>query len=375
MRVFHGLTQKELSSAVSASEAAIWQIERGKEPNEILREALGVVLGVGPLFFYDKIAEEFTETECNFRKGSTSAERIRKRVLAQGSLFAHVVEHLQARLKWPEYNVPFLPAQTDEEVAQRADACRKVWGLGLDTPITHMGKLLENCGVMVTRLRDDESAKLDAFSRRGADGKMSYVVLNPAKGSASRARFDMAHELGHLVLHHPDQAINYLDREHQADIFASAFLLPRVGFRREFRSSRSVNWDNVFELKARWKVSAQAIVYRAYRLHLIDAVEFRRAYKTISARGWLKLEPQEPPHESPALFRTGLQTLWQRKKLGAADIANELHWNAATFEAVTGLTRSTNAAPSDEQTDDVISLADRRKLGPETPHVRRRYKS
>jgi Zn-dependent peptidase ImmA (M78 family) len=120
-----------------------------------------------------------------------------------------------------------------------------------------------------------------------------------------------------------------------------------------------VNWEHVFDLKRRWKVSAQAILYRALDLRLIDAVEFRRAYKMMSARRWVKDEPHEPPMESPELFRKAMQTLWQRKKIGADRIAADLHWTMETFEDVTGLRAS---APVANEPDNVISLADRRRM-------------
>jgi Zn-dependent peptidase ImmA (M78 family) len=114
----------------------------------------------------------------------------------------------------------------------------------------------------------------------------------------------------------------------------------------------------VFALKQRWKVSAQAILYRALDLRLIDAVEFRRAYKVMSGRGWLRDEPHEPPMESPELFRKAMQTLWQRKKIGTDKIASDLHWTVQTLEDVT---RLHSLGPVDEP-DNVISLSERRRL-------------
>jgi len=354
------MSQLELANAVSASEATIWQVERGREPGDTLRDALAIVLKVDSQFFYDRIAEEFTESDCHFRKGSTSAERVRKRVLAQGTLFGHLVDYLQVKLKLPQYNLPELHALTPAEIEKAASMCRTHWKLGLDRPITNMGRVLENAGVMLIKLRHDDAVKLDAFSRRGRNGAMSYVVLNPAKGSSSRTRYDMAHELGHLVLDFKDIGLSYDDREKRADRFAASFLLPEAGVRREFRFGRgTVNWEHVFDLKRRWKVSAQAILYRALDLRLIDAVEFRRAYKMMSARRWVKDEPHEPPMESPELFRKAMQTLWQRKKIGADRIAADLHWTMETFEDVTGLRAS---APVANEPDNVISLADRRRM-------------
>lgn len=359
VRVFRDMTQLELANAVSASEAAIWQIERGREPTETLRDALGIVLQVDPQFFYDRVADEFTDADCHFRKGKSAAEKIRKRVLAQASLFGHLVSYLQSKLKLPQYDVPELDGIAPAEIEAAALACRLRWKLGADRPITNMGRVLENAGVMLTRLRADDAIKLDAFSRRGKNGGMSFVVLNPAKGSASRTRYDMAHELAHFVFDHRNIGLSHEEREKRADRFAAAFLLPEAGARREFRFPRgSVNWDHVFELKERWKVSAQAILYRALDLHLIDAVEFRRAYKYMSARRWIREEPNEPPMESPELFRKAMQTLWQRKKIGADKIASDLHWNMQTFEDVTGLR---SIGPVGES-DNVVSLVERRRL-------------
>jgi Zn-dependent peptidase ImmA (M78 family)/transcriptional regulator with XRE-family HTH domain len=357
-RVFLNMTQHELSKSVSASEATIWQVERGREPNEILRDALAIVLGVAPEFFYEPILDELTEKNCNFRKGARAAEKVRKRVLAQGTLFGYVVSYLTSKLKLPSYDVPELSATTPAEIEAAANACRAHWGLGMDTPITHMGRVLERAGVVLTRLKPDDGVRLDAFSHRGRNGGPSFVVLNPIKDCASRGRYDMAHELAHLVLdHHND--LPHREKERRAERFAGAFLLPEKGFRREFRMGRGVtHWPHVFELKQRWKVSAQAILYRALDLRLIDAVEFRRAYKVMSARGWVRNEPHEPPFESPELFRKAMQTMWQRRKIGADKVASDLHWSVQTFEDVTGL-RSLRPVDS---TEHVISLSERRRI-------------
>lgn len=334
-RVFRGLTQRDLAQEIAASEATVWQLERGRTPTETLLEALGLVLGFEPEFFFEPLGDEFTEGDCNFRRRLTASERLLKRVLARGTLFGAAIRYLSQALTLPKYNVPDVAVTTPEDIERAAEQCRSAWSLGLGSPVVHMGRVLEHAGVVVTRL--DEASRLDAFSRRGRDGGVSVVVLNTAKGSTSRTRFDMAHELGHLVMH-AKQAIALADREKQADRFASAFLLPRRGFVRDFWAGGKVDWANVIALKARWKVSIQAMIYRAYDLDLIDAVEFRRAYKAISVRGWRKHEPEEPPAEQPELFGNAMKLLWEKKRLGVSDVARALHWSARTFEDVTGVT-------------------------------------
>ena len=343
-RVFRGLTQRELAEQVATSEATVWQVERGRTPKDSLLAALSLVLGFDREFFFQKLEDEFTEADCNFRR-STAAERLRKRVLAHGTLFGIVVRHLQGMLSLPKYKVPEFQVVTPADIEVAAEKCRVELGLGERTPILHMGRVLEHSGVMLTCL-DQGSERLDAFSRLGRGTGVSVVVLNSAKGSSSRTRYDMAHELGHLVMHGRTRA-SYADREKQADRFASAFLLPRHGFAREFWSGGKINWSNMFALKSRWKVSIQAMIYRAYDLDLIDAVEFRKAYKAISARGWRKGEPHEPEQERPELFNKAMSTLWERRKIGASEVAAQLHWSADTFSDVTGLRDEGGSQPVD----------------------------
>lgn len=334
-RIFRGMTQKELAEAVSASEGAVWQMEHDRKPSDILIEAAAEVLGFKQEFFFHPINDEFTEAECNFRSRKTTAQKIKKHVLARGTLFGEVVRKLGEILRFPKFNVPAL---SNTDIDKAANECRRLWGLGEDQPIKSMTSVLEHAGVMVTRL-DVDSAKLDAFSRYSDDSPVAFVVLNTAKASTSRARWDMAHELGHLVIHR-GPSVPHVEREKQAYSFAQAFLLPARTFAREFwntlRGGR-IDWIRLFDLKRHRKVSIQAMIYRAYGLDLLDAVEYRRAYKYISARGWRKKEPEEPPSEPPAMFRQAMHKLWESRRRGASDLARELYWEQATFADVTGL--------------------------------------
>lgn len=345
-RVFNGMTQAELAERVSVSPGLIPRIEAGREPSETVLAAIALVLGFDVEFFRTPLPGEFTEQECFFRTRASTAMRVRRQVLARGTLFAIVARYLSQSLILPTYNVPERTCAVDDEIEDAADACRDAWGLGRDTPILNMARVLEHAGVLVTRLENaEESRKLDAFSRRGKEGEPSIVVLNTAKGSTSRTRFDMAHELGHLVLHHKVN-LSLKMREAQADRFAGAFLLPRRGFGRDFWAGGTVDWTRLPDLKRRWKASYAAMIVRAYQLELIDAVEYRRAYKKLSRSGWVHGEPHEPEADRPELFRKAVRTLWEKKGMSVPQIAQDLRWTVPTFEAVTGLA-STEPADGD----------------------------
>lgn len=334
-REFCDLTQKQLGDKVAASHALVSLCESGKrtEPATDLVEAFGTVLGFETEFFYQPTSEIFREAECSFRHRRSTPERLKTKIRAHASLLGMVLERLRAHLKFPALNVPRIPASTDEQIEKAAEQARQHWGLGVEAPISEIGRVMEHAGVfLVSHLA--ESSQVDAFSR---DGATALIFLNESVQSTSRWIFDVAHECGHLVMHSGIQT-GTDETEAAADRFAGAFLLPRGAFAREFRTS-PFSWNHVFKLKKRWKASAAAIVKRAYDLRLINAVEYRQSFKYMSGRNWRKGgEPHEPEFKGPELLSTALASLGTKIDLTIAELCKDLHFTPKTFLTVTGAT-------------------------------------
>ena len=98
-------------------------------------------------------------------------------------------------------------------------------GLG---PIPNIVQLLESMGILVLPL-PFEVDKVDAYSTWR--GKQPCMLVSYKK-SASRIRFDVSHELGHLAMHEDDVAGD-AKAERQANMFAGAFMAPRDSFLEE----------------------------------------------------------------------------------------------------------------------------------------------
>jgi Zn-dependent peptidase ImmA (M78 family)/transcriptional regulator with XRE-family HTH domain len=334
-REFNGLTQTQLGHKVAVSPTTISLLERNKkveEPPEDLVRAFAEVLDFQVPFFYSEIADPFREEECNFRHRRTAPEKIKSRVRAHATLLGEVVCELRTQFKFPTFDVPVIPASSFDAIERSAEQCRQYWKLSLDSPIMHVGRVLERAGVpIITGIV--EAKKIDAFSRKG---QTTLVFLNQYIHSSSRWTYDLSHECGHLVMHSGIQT-GSKETEAAADRFASAFLLPEKAFRREFGASRRLSWPHIFELKRRWRVSVAAIIRRAYDLGLIDPSAYRHAYQYISLKKWNQGEPQEPTFQDPELFMPALLSLGSRVKMTLQDLCNNLHYSKRTFQAITGV--------------------------------------
>ena len=353
-RIFQGMTQAELGERVSVTHQFIGFLEGGhKQPSKLLVEALGEACDFPSDFFFGPLIDEFRDEDCHFRRRQTTAAIVRAGVLAHGTLFGQLVRFLDANVSLPKVSVPEIRLRSRDDIERAAERCRMQWGLGIDVPIKSMVRALENAGIVVTCF-EGGTDKVDAFSRSGGRG---VVVLNTDKRSATRRRFDIAHETCHLVAH-GGMVTGDEEREREADQFASALLMPRAGLVPEFPRMRRLDWTALFRLKERWGVSVAALVRRAYDLRLLNAMQYQRAYKYMSAQGWRKGEPQEPTPEEPELVRLATDTLAEQG-FYAETMAELLTWSTATLARVSGVTMPTRPAPPAGSSGVVIPLARR----------------
>ncbi|MGI5502271.1 ImmA/IrrE family metallo-endopeptidase [Lentzea sp. CA-135723] len=131
-----------------------------------------------------------------------------------------------------------------------------------------------------------------------------------------RARFTLAHEAGHIVLHtfRPRAA----DPEGEANRFAGALLVPRQRVQESITEKTSLT--DYARLKATWGVSIQALIMRAFALDLIGETRKRSLFVQLSTKGWRKNEPVAVGHEAPLLLWTLLsRRLGDRPYRSAAD--------------------------------------------------------
>ncbi len=319
-RELRGLTKKELAEKIKKTPSAVSQLERSLiRPDLETFVAISFALKFPPSFFTEKDRRSKTIeiSTCHFRSLRSTSQSMRRQSARKGDLYVDFVELLESKgLLFPKEEASGFSASadTDEDIERAAVDLRRHWNMKLG-PIPDIVRLVESKGIVVLPL-PDVCNKVDAFSTWRS--RRPCMLLSLTK-TASRVRFDVGHELGHIVLHE-ESAAGESKTERQADRFAGAFLAPRDSFIEE--CPRRWNFHAFRQLKFRWKMSIQALLYRAKDLGCISQSTYQRAMIQLSRNNMRKNEGKEWDMERPVLIAQALELLSDRTTL--ADLADEM---------------------------------------------------
>lgn len=264
-RKLRGLSQTQLASSVNVSQRAISKYEKeGKGLSESKLQEIATVLDFEPDFFNGEEIELPLDSAISFRARSKISAKKRDQATSICAFGTLLSDWMESEYVLPAPDIPDL-SNYDPETAART--LRNIWGLG-ECPISDMISLLESHGVRVFSV-SEASSDIDAYSFWDETRNRPFVFLTISK-SGERRRMDSAHELGHLVLHRKADLVSKDSRniEKQADLFASAFLMPDCGFRADLPSVLSLT--GIMKIKKYWKVSAFAVAVRAHSLGVLS---------------------------------------------------------------------------------------------------------
>ncbi|MDD2694594.1 MAG: XRE family transcriptional regulator [Anaerolineales bacterium] len=236
--------------------------------------------------------------------------------------------YLEVESFFPDEGHPVaLPAHSIhsiEQVEGVALELRENWNLGLD-PIENLTQLLEDQGIKVGLVSGFEHFDASTFL---ADGVR--VIVSKAELPGDRQRFNLGHELGHLIL----EVDKELDLDAVCHRFVGAFLVPAQAVRFELGSRRTtLDMNELYLLKHKYGLSMQAWVFRARDLGIITENSAARLFQRFRANGWHRHEPGEAiPSEKPLrmerlIYRALAEDLISRSR--AQELLGEplqLHW-------------------------------------------------
>jgi Zn-dependent peptidase ImmA (M78 family)/transcriptional regulator with XRE-family HTH domain len=358
-RIAKRLNQAELAARIGVTRQSISAYEQGEKAPEaatlaLIAEALNQPLG----FFTCEDRPKFGDFGTRFFR-AFGPETKRRNLMCDvyAGWMVQAAKYLDDLVNYPSVNLPsFSPLNTsgqytDEEIEEAASECRRSWRLG-HGPVSNFLALAESKGIITSRVSFD-AEQIQAFSFW--NGARPFVFLASDANSMARARFDVAHEIGHLVLHRGVDQEDVEDRkvlgnvEAEANRFAGALLLPRQSFPNEVFTTRL---DAFVELKLRWKVAIQAMVYRCKDLGVFDEYQITNLYKQISARKWRTREPLDDietyPLEQPRTLHRAVSMVLAAGRKMSEDICSELALAPGIIEALCNLPTGTLAAPEAE---------------------------
>ena len=283
-RLRRGLTKAELAADLNVAPATLSRWENDGPPpshTESILERLESALGFTAGYFVSEELEIPSTDSTLFRAGSRATRRQKSVAVASGASARTLLAWLRSNFNFPEPNLPNLSGFTPAEAARHA---RTIWQLG-DKPVPNSVQLAESLGIAVMGLPPAASA-VDAFSMW--DGEQPFIFL-ARRRTPEGARFDLAHELGHLLLHSSDEPRSRTREEDDANQFAADFLIPPGIVHAHLRLHASL--EDILRLKTGLKVSAMVMLRAAYHHGKLSEREYHSHLTTLSARGFRTDEP------------------------------------------------------------------------------------
>ena len=335
-RQLRGLQQGEAAARLGISQAMLSRFENqlANLVDDILdRAAKAYDLPRSFFLQTDPVLGAPVSVHPMWRKKSNVAAREMDQIVAEVNLrLMHLRRLLQAVEVEATQELPKLPIDEFKGDAERiAGLVRAQWQMPVG-PVRNLTRILEAAGIIVVHSTLGGSA-VDGVTFR-APGLPPLVVLN-IEQPADRMRFTLAHELGHLVMHHSQPTQNM---EQEANEFASAFLMPTRDIRPYF--TRRIDLRLLAELKPVWRVSMASLLMRARSIGLLAYNQERYLWQQFSMAKIRQSEPPELdfPVEAPTVLPDLVDAHIRQLGYTIADLGSLLHVQPSDLASLYGLT-------------------------------------
>lgn len=355
VRELKGLSRKELADLINVSEQAIWQYEnqyttpKFETVNEFKR-----IFSVKPQFFYsDSFIKEVSSIEhIAYRAEDRDSRKKVKMETTYINFIDYFISLFEQNLDSPirnilslrEYAESFfysrkIEIDKNDILKKTAEAARKKLGIEENRDLLYK---LEMSGVFI--LEKNIGSKIDAYSTWTKDDR-AFIILGNMKKSSVRRNFDLAHELGHLLMHRHIDMDSLSKDEHrsiekEANDFASYFLLPEKAFINDFEQiKKRSNPYSYIEMKMKYMVSIIALEYRAYKLGLLTYEENRYFYASLNRNDLRKKEPldEDIPIVKPGKIRALLNFIFENHILILKDFLDQHDIEMLFLESLLGI--------------------------------------
>ena len=311
-RVAGGLSLNQVALKIKdlgrdVTRAALSNYETGKRmPNAFMVRTLASVYGVTTDYFFE---EPVAEIEWfSFRAKTALAVAKRESVKAYSANEAE--KYVQVCDLIPHSFKADIPLRKRVDSLNDADVVasklRKRWKLG-NGPIDSVTQCFEAHGILIVHYNKEPTTSFDGLSAR-INKKYPLVIVNNTV-PVDRLRFDLLHELGHLLM---DAGDDDKIGEKLAHRFASSFLVPSEKVTEELgEQRRNLTLSELLLLKKKYGLSVAVWLYAASAHGVINRSQSQRLWSQLDERGWRKKEPDVfRGNEEPAkLKQSALQAV------------------------------------------------------------------
>lgn len=339
LRMLYGVSRKELANKLKLTEQSIGNYENesfSPEINTVIE--MSKIFDVKSTFFFKKFPRNgivptqhvaFRSSERNIRK--SVAQNV-----TQINFAANIIEYCEAAINFKANKLKSLVHQLNT-TKKKALLSGKGWTIEDTAKYTRNSLkidsnkrllyIVENAGAFVIEKEIDINADAYSVWTRNEDGSLRspFIILGRRNKSAVRRIFDVAHELGHLLMHTNVDFENlenseFREYEHEANEFASALLLPQEKIKEAFKTVRNPARPDDYKLiKKDFLVSLATAEYRAYKLGLVSKEQNNRFFASMYRKHYKQIEPldNDIPINRPEKIKALLKLLYERGDLGS----------------------------------------------------------
>lgn len=299
-REYRGYSQTQLSNMIEGlSQSNLSKFEKGfgvlsKEIQTKIIDFLDF-----PSDFFE-IRLDYKIENANYRKRTTINKSEIQSIERKSFLTAYIIDQFSESIEWPEFKLKPLDIELGFDPKYVANYTRKLLNLSQDMPVRDINGILESNGIIIYEI--DEIDKFDGVSFT-TDNGVTIIIINK-NYSNDRKRFTLAHELGHILMHNEFPISSFRDKENEANIFASEFLMPENEIR---NALRGLKLSDIGQLKHKWLTSMASIIRRARDLNCIDDNRYKFFMIEMSRNGFTKKEPIEVHIDQPTCFKNAYQ--------------------------------------------------------------------
>ncbi|MDP3146021.1 MAG: ImmA/IrrE family metallo-endopeptidase [Bacteroidota bacterium] len=237
------------------------------------------------------------------------------------------LQRLMEAMKIETHKIPLLPVSEIGSPAEAAIKLRKLWKMPKGE-INNLIEILEANGVMTLAV-DFGTDRVD--SRSVLINNEYPIIFYNKTLLGDRLRFSLAYELGHIIMHTRQVLVSLEELGHEANLFAAEFLMPAKDIHSDLKET--INLDVLMNLKRKWKVSMQALLYRASDLELLSENQKRYIIGQFNA---LKIRRREPVEldvmiERGSIIRDLITRYRNKQKMSVKEMAEFFYLSQEEF--------------------------------------------